>query len=154
MKNEQDEKYIKAQKIHEKARFFRGRFLNFVAVIERNIALIMTEYFCTEDESKREIFIYKIAEAVSLNKKRNILIEIVKKDYPNYWEKNSKFLKDLEEIQEFRNKLAHSVVDVSDEALKRPLENGIGFIQWNQGNPITDNEFNDWEVRANMILST
>ena len=44
-----DEKYNKkasaAQKIHEKARQLRGRFLNSVAVIERDIAVILIEYF-------------------------------------------------------------------------------------------------------------
>ena len=62
-------------------------------------------------------------------KKKEILIEIVKADYPRYWEENKEFLNSLQRIQEFRNKLAHSVLDVSDDALERPLEEGVGFIQ-------------------------
>lgn len=73
-----------AEKIHEKARYLRGRFLNSVAVIERDIALILT--------------------------------------------------------------------DVSDEALSRPLEQGIGFVEWNTGKPVTDEEFEDWELKTTTVL--
>ncbi len=148
------DKVAAAQKLHERARYLRGRFLNSVAVIERDIAVILTEYFCTVDESKRELFFEKVAETLSLQKKKEILIEIVKNDYPRYWEENKKFLTDLQQIQEFRNKLAHSVLDVSDDALARPLEDAVGFVQWKKGVPITDEEFQEWEVRANMLSST
>ncbi len=148
------QKMLSAEKLHEKARYLRGRFLNYVAVIERDIAAILTEYFCIIDEAKRELFFFKVAEKLSLQKKKEILIEIVKADYPRYWEENKEFLNSLQQIQEFRNKLAHSVLDVSDEALARPLEEGVGFIQWQKGAPVTDEEFQDWEVKANMLHST
>ena len=152
-----DKKYLKkhiaAKKIHEKARCLRGRFLNSVAVIERDIALILTEYFCTEDENKRNLFFNKVAGRFSLNAKKEVLIDMVKNDYPRYWQEHKQFLTDLQHIQEFRNKLAHSVVDVSDEALCRPVEKGVGFVQWKQGEPVTDEEFEDWEVRANTVHS-
>jgi hypothetical protein len=152
-----DEEYKKrvatAQKIHEKARYLRGSFLNSVAVIERDIAVILTEYFCTEDEFKRDLFFNKVAGKFSLNQKKDILIDIVKSDYPRYWEEHKQFLIDLQSIQEFRNKLAHSVVDFSDEALCRPIEKGVGFVQWKKGAPITDKEFEEWEVKANMIYT-
>ncbi len=143
-----------ATRLHERARYLRGRFLNSVAVIERDIAVILTEYFCTIDEHKKELFFYKVAEKLSPQKKKEMLIEIVKNDYPRYWGTNVSFSSDLQQIQEFRNKLAHSVLDVSDEALARPLEEGVGFIQWKRGAPITDEEFQEWEVKVNMLSST
>lgn len=102
---------------------------------------------------KRELFFTKVAEKLSLQKKKEILIDIVKADYPRYWEENKDFLNNLNQIQEFRNKLAHSVLDVSDEALIRPLEEGIGFVQWKKGTPVTLDEFQEWEVKANMLSS-
>lgn len=143
-----------AQKLHEKARYFRGRFLNSVAVIERDIAVILTEYFCTKDNIKRELFFEKLAEKLSLHKKKEILIDIVKSDYPRYWEKKKEFLKNLQYIRDFRNKLAHSIVDVSHEALSRPSEEGVGFVQWKNGKPITDREFEDLNAKATMVSST
>lgn len=150
-----DDDYVKkeaaAEKLHEKARHLRGRFLNHVAVIERDIAVILTEYFCAEDENKRSLFFEKVTRALQLTGKKEILIEIVKRDYPNYWNENGGLIKNLQTIQEFRNKLAHSVVDVSDEALARPIEAGVGFLEWKKGKPVTDEEFEDLEVKANMV---
>ncbi len=154
MDNVHMKKIAKTKKIHEKGRELRGRFLNSVAVIERDIAVILTKYFCTTDKSKQELFFLKVAEKMTLDRKKQVLTEIVKNDYPSYWEELKPFLIDLKKIQEFRNKLAHSVLDVSDEALARPIEDGVGLVQWEKGKPITDKEFEEWEVRANMVIST
>jgi hypothetical protein len=51
------------------------------------------------------------------------------------------------------NKLAHSVVDVSEQALARPLDEGIGFIEWKEGEPISDADFQDWESKCAMVAS-
>jgi len=144
-----------ARQIHERARYLRGRFLNSVAVIEREIAVILTEYFCTSDPEKQELFFRYVVTSPSftLRTKKDVLIRIVKKDYPRYWDGHGEFLKDLDDIMVFRNKLAHSVVDVSESALARPLEKGVGFVDWNQGEPITDEQFQEWEVKANMARS-
>ena len=88
-----------------------------------------------------------------MSTKLDIIIRIVKQDYPNYWEQNGKFIVDLNKIMEFRNKLAHSVVDVSDDVLKLGVDKGVGFIEWNKGELITDEDFSEWEVRACMVLS-
>ena len=140
------------ERIHERARYIRGRFLNSVAVIERKIALILTDYFCTSDEGKRELFFTEIVNGhfFPLNSKKGILLKIIQMDYPRYWKENKITLKALDDIQKFRNKLAHSVVDVSEDALKRPLDEGVGFIEWNDGKPITERDFEQWERRINM----
>ena len=149
------ENFAAAQKLHALGREYRGRFLNNLAAIEHDIAQLLTEYFCTSDPFKREVFFGRIACRMSLEEKRNLLIEILKNDYPKYWEENaSELLKDLHEIQLFRNKLAHSIIDVSDEALARPLEEGVGFTQWKKGAPITEREFDQWCVRTNMVSSS
>ena len=148
-------KIIACQRIHERARYFRGSFLNSVAVIEREIAIILTDYFCTSDEQKRKLFFTDVVNAhfFSLNSKKEVLVKIVKNDYPRYWNENVLILKTLDEIMRFRNKLAHSVVDVSELALARSPEEGIGFVEWKDGEPITEKDFQDWDVKTNMVLT-
>ena len=148
-----DQKIEAAQKLHEEAQQIRGRIVNSVAVIERDIAIILTDYFCAQDDAKKELFYSKVAEKLSLQKKKAILLDIIKRDYPKYWSDENHILKHIQSIQEFRNKLAHSVVDVSDEALSRPIKEGVGFIQWNKGKPISAEEFQEMNVKINMVLS-
>ncbi len=152
---EEQEKIQAAQLIHEKARYYRGRFLNSVACVEYGIAHILTDYFCTSDPGKREIFYDDIATAafLSLSRKKDILIKIVQADYPYYWEENREVLSAFQKVIELRNKLAHSIVDVSDVALARSIKEGIGFTDLDGGRPITEEEFNDWDIKATMINS-
>ncbi|MCX5701702.1 MAG: hypothetical protein NTW64_01825 [Candidatus Omnitrophica bacterium] len=152
---EEREKIQAAQLIHEKARYYRGRFLNSVACIEHDIAHLLTDYFCTSDPGKRKIFYEDIATGsfFNLNRKKGILIRIVQADYPHYWEENQEVLSAFQKVIELRNKLAHSIVDVSEEALARPIKEGIGFTDLDDGRPITEQEFNDWDIKANMIHS-
>lgn len=154
MNNEDDVKLYNVQKIHEKARYYRGRFLNHVAVIEHELAKLLTEYFCNYNKEKQELFFENIAEEFTLEKKKVLIFKIVQKDYPEYWKDNKNFLTRLDKIQSFRNKLANSIVDVSEEALNRPIEDGISFINWNKGIPINDKEFQNYEVSANMVITT
>lgn len=154
MTTDTPENFRAAGRLHARAREFRGEFLNSVAVIEHDIAKLLTDYFCRDDSAKQELFFERIACRMSLEEKRSILVAIVKEDYPSYWEEHASFLNDIQQLQGFRNKLAHSVLDVSDEALSRPIEAGVGFIQWKAGAPVTQSEFDDWCVRANMVLGT
>ena len=97
MPRDTPENFAAAQKLHALAREYRGRFLNSVAAIEHDIAQLLTEYFCTSDPFKQELFFERIACRQSLEEKRNLLIEIVKNDYPRYWQENAaEFLKDLQ----------------------------------------------------------
>lgn len=151
----EDEKRLAVGKIHERARYMRGRFLNHVAVIERDIALILTDYFCTSCASKRQIFFDNIVTKgfFGLRSKRDVLYRILKQHYPRYWEDNQKQLKAFDEIADFRNRLAHCVVDVSEEALSRPIEEGVAFIDRLDSDPITEDRFNSLEVMTNMLSS-
>jgi hypothetical protein len=150
--NEED-KYKAARRLHEQARQYRGRFLNSVACIEHDLARLLTDYLCSPDESKRILFYENVATKFSLEEKKRLLLKIVEADYPNYWEEHEGILKSLSEIQTFRNKLAHSIIDVSDEALARPLDQGVGFVQWQKAKPVTEREFEEWDVKAGMVLS-
>lgn len=142
-----------ASRIHARAREMRGGFLNHIACIERDMAQIITDYFCTPCKEKRAIFFDHIVTKgfFGLRKKRDVLYRIIKNDYPRYWKENNEYLKRFDEIADFRNKLAHSVLDVSVEVLARPIEKGISFVDRDGAEPITELEFEDMQVKADML---
>jgi len=150
------EKQRAAEKIHELARQFRGRFLNSVAVIERDIVLILKEYSsrnCIPNEFKNTLHDAKSNNFTKFEKNIKALFEILKHDFDFYWNDYSYDLEHLDSIRRFRNKIAHSIIDVSDSALERPIEKGIGFVEWDKGVPMTEIQLNDWIVKANMVSS-
>jgi hypothetical protein len=149
------EKRIAAQAVHSRAREMRGTFLNTVACIEKRIANLLTDYFCRDCPKKKKLFFDQIVSKsfFGLRVKRDILARILKEDYPRYWMENQEHLnRAFCEVADFRNRLAHCVVDVSDEALARPIGEGVAFVDRDDCTPITDRDFNDFEVKANMIL--
>jgi hypothetical protein len=143
---DKDDRFMAAHGLHARAERYRGEFLNLVAVIERTLGELLTEYFCTSDPSKQRLFLTRIAARMSLEEKRTLLLTILQADYPTMAAEQVVCLKDLAHIQNFRNKLAHSVVDVSEEALKRDPGEGVGFVQWQEGAPIDDVEFHECGV--------
>ena len=145
------EKCNSVRELHDKAIEFRGVFLNRVACIEKKVSEIISEYFFVHDDDKKTLFFKKVMPMINLGKKKDILIQIVKTDYPQYWKEYESTFYDIQKISEFRNALAHSVIDTSPEALEYSIEKGVSFVQWNDGEPITDEEFNDWLVRATML---
>jgi hypothetical protein len=152
MPRDTPENFKAATLLHVKAREYRGRFLNYIACIEHDMASLLTEYFCIDNSEVKEFFFERVACRLTLEEKRNILVDIVKVNHPTYFEEHRSFLNDIQQLQSFRNKLAHSILDVSDEALARPIDAGVGFVQWKKGEPITEQDFDDWCVRANMVL--
>jgi hypothetical protein len=79
------EKWRALDRIHARAREMRGGFLNKVAAIERRLALLLTEYFCTSDDGKREIFLDYVVGKMSLEQKRAVLIQILNMQ-PGNWD--------------------------------------------------------------------
>jgi Mg2+ and Co2+ transporter CorA len=141
-----EDRVLACKKIHEKANSFRGLFLNRVAVIEEKISTMLTNMLPLED--KRRPFAKR-----PLEKKRQILFKKIQDDYSWYWNENKRHLEPLEEIIKFRNKLAHSVLDVTEQTLERPIADGVGFAGWERGKPVTDAYFNETIVKTTMIIS-
>lgn len=132
-KMEHKEKVIRAQQLHSYVREWRGRILNTMAVAERNIALLISSYFCKEE--KKYFFFSEVATShfFSLRSKVNILKKILKKDYQFCLDQEPNFFKNLETVIEFRNLIAHATIDVSDDALKRDPREGVGFVSYSEG---------------------
>jgi len=100
-----EEKVSAAKSLHEKARHLRGRYLNSMAVIEHNLAVLFTEHFCRDDEEKKKIFFEGVMKPMSLDRKKKLLVKIVKADHPIYWNEHHDILKKIDDLQEFRNAL-------------------------------------------------
>jgi hypothetical protein len=144
---ERDGKIRLAQRLHSYVRDWRGRVLNTVAVIERDIALLISSYFC--EEEKKYFFFSEVATShfFSFRSKINILKKILKKDYQFCLDQNPDFFREIERVIEFRNLIAHSPIDTSDEALERDPKEGVGFVSYSDGvksiKVITEAGFNE-----------
>ncbi len=151
------EKHRLAVQLHAYVREWRGAVLNHVAVIEKEIAHIISHYFCKEE--KRDVFYSEIATAefFSYRNKVSILKKILQKEYDFFWKEHSNLTKELGKIGDFRNVMAHATIDVTDDALRRHPKKGVGFVSFQNGQRIvqvlTEADFNDWNGRMGTVSS-
>ncbi|WP_085904468.1 hypothetical protein [Kiloniella majae] len=138
--------------VHEKAREIRGTYLNYVSVIEAYLYEIITNYFCKDGEFRKELFSERILERMSLEQKKVIMQKIMMKNFPTQWSNRKEVFSKIERVQKIRNKLAHSTVDVSEEALSRPINLGVGFDLYENAKPIDDKTFEEMKADAVKVM--
>lgn len=151
-----NEKVTKASIMHSVARVWRGDVLNHSAVIEKEIAMIISKYFCKPE--REALFTSEIALQgfFSFRNKARIL-RIIAEDYDFVFKDSPKFFDEMEKIMTYRNKLAHATLDFTEESLMRDPKDGITLVFYKKGRKRTE-VFNydlreDWNVRMNMVSS-
>jgi hypothetical protein len=112
-----EEKIQSSMRLHEYVRNWRGQLINSVSVIDLQLALIISKFFAKEERFL--LFFSEVAtsQSMTFSKKREMMRIIFQQDPLLETDKDRNLLKELQEIGTFRNILAHSVLDVSEEAL-------------------------------------
>jgi hypothetical protein len=133
-KEDYERKVSTAQKYHEMARQIRGRYLNSVAVLDTELAEIITEYFCKEGP-RRDLFFSEIAtsQQLSIRVKKEIFFKIFKTHLKDYVKDYPLLNKRFDSVINYRNSLAHATIDVSEEALIKDKVTGVGFVGYKNG---------------------
>ncbi len=113
------------------------------------------DYFCDSDD-RRALFYSDIATSniFTFDKKIGLLSKILKR-YPKLLaDQQDTLIKDLREIQKFRNTLAHATLEFSLESAK---DNGATFVSYKDGEKVaTHVSAHDYEtlrIKANMCNS-
>ena len=147
-----------AQLLHEHARQVRGRYLNSAAVLELEIARLITAYFC-EDSARRDFFFSEVATGQSLMfaAKIKLLTKILKRDFRLYLEGHPQLLIQLDAARKYRNDLAHATLDVSDASLNKTEVDGIGLVFFRDGEQqvrfVTLTESEERQAEINVLIS-
>lgn len=152
-------KIAKARRLHEAVRQLRGRLLNSLAVIDVGVSRLLAAYFCHNDDRRDLAFSDVFVSRLRLEYKARLLEKIVKKEFGWYLTDHTpNVFKDLHEVREFRNTLAHATVDVSDEALAKDPAQEVGFVYYKDGQrkvkQVTAETGERVQVKANMVYSS
>jgi hypothetical protein len=128
---ERQEKVAKVMKLDT---IIRGAYITQVIPIEGLVKDIISYHFCS-DEDRRKEFVSLI-----LNGSRDYTfasgIEILEKlldiHYQDLTKRYPKLLNDLDKIRRFRNLLAHSMLDTSDEFLAKDYTDRIRLLLYSE----------------------
>lgn len=110
----------------------RGRFLDQVIVIERLIDDIISRHFCPEDYRFHLLFSL-VATELTFHSRIKTLKTVLECCYPELLGKHPNLIKDIKKIKEFRNKIAHSMLDSSEDFLEKEYDDRIRLEFYRKG---------------------
>ena len=93
----------------------RGELINQTIMLERAMDSFLAKYFCNDTAKETELLeIFLSTTHVTFFAKQEVIMIILKKHIPEFVLAYPDVEKDLKEIMEERNIVAHSVLDFSD----------------------------------------
>jgi hypothetical protein len=116
------------------AKEIRGPFLEHAIVIERLIEDIISWHFCPDEERRLLLFSLVISEPdFTFSSKIEIIDKILKLHYPDLAKKYPKLVAELTKVRKFRNRIAHAMLDTSDDFLAGNFTDRIQLIYFEDG---------------------
>ena len=112
--------------LHKLAAELRGKFLNKSAWIETLLGDILASYFCS-DVNRRVLF-SEVANDMRSSTKAALLEKILQHSFPQLREAHPRLKKRLDSLRTFRNRLAHSHIDTSEDALAAKKFDEVTFV--------------------------
>ena len=122
-----------ASQLHKFAAELRGKFLNGTTWIEPLLSEIITSYFCKRKRRNR-LFFFEIAGEMTLERKGQLLVKVLKHEFPAMLRNYPLIEQQLGHLRSFRNLLAHAHIDTSRVALqKRTDRDDVTFVRYRKG---------------------
>ena len=122
----------KSHQLHKLANEIRGKFLTGATWIEILLSDILATYFCTS-EQRRLLFFSVVAVEMSLYRKTELLVKLLRFEYPEMLMKYPRLESQLQVFRSFRNLVAHSHIDTSKPALGTTTQDEVTFIYYRNG---------------------
>ncbi len=128
----------------------RGEIIARVVYLERIMDAIIANYFCDNDNKIDEIRMLILStERITYENKRQVLKWIYEKHQSDIFKSHPKIFKDMQEIGEFRNVLAHNHLDI-DVFLKNELDGKTIIHKYKNKKyvvEITEPVFKEWVAK-------
>ncbi|GAH13880.1 unnamed protein product, partial [marine sediment metagenome] len=118
--------------LYDVSKEIRGRFLDQAIPIEMLIDDIISWHFCPED-TRQSLFFSLVSPKLTFSNKIKILETILQIYYPDLVKKHQNLIKEINKIRDFRNRIAHSLLDASDEFLEKGYNDRIRLVFYRNG---------------------
>jgi hypothetical protein len=99
---------------------YRGKVIDITIFLEMVLAQILSKYF-TQDEEKESVLNSFVFDRMQLSSKFNLLKKILKTNHIKIWEKYDTDIKEIGELIDFRNNLAHSMLDTTPDYINKVI---------------------------------
>ena len=115
--------------LHEESGNYRGKVIGLSIYLENVLANLLSYYFA--NEVRRQLMNSIIFDRMDLQKKLNTLKTILKVNHQSLWKKESNRIKAIDKLIAFRNDMAHSVLNSTNEYESHLMDK---VKKWNEEN--------------------
>lgn len=111
---------------------FRGQFINRISYVERSMEIIIANHYCKDPVLQIEFIDFILGERfISFEGKRTAFDQIIKKHHSKISNDYKEMFEKLSIVQNQRNKLAHYMTCLTDEAMvKFQKDKTFGLVQY------------------------
>lgn len=95
--------------LHAEAAQYRGKVVEMSIILEMKLARILSIYFGAKD--KVGALNSMVFDRMDLRRKINLFKTILKTRHPEVWRKEKTVIREIDNLIDFRNNLAHSMLD-------------------------------------------
>jgi len=155
----QREIWERLDKLYKRDVKYRGRVLTLSITIEHILSEIISHHFCSNEYQRNLMFSLILTESGLMFKKKILIFKkLMELQYSDLLKKYPELVDSLEDVRDFRNKLAHFMLDTSEETIRKNAKEQINLIYHKNGrkHPITiskDKFFKKWEA-CNTVIKT
>lgn len=124
---------IQIADIFERTAEISGTILALASMTEFSIGTIIADHFAENLEKRNLMFSLFISANLSFASKRQILMHVLRRDYKEIEADYPDLEKRLKKLTEFRNRVAHSFPDVTDDYLAKKYTDRIRLVYYQKG---------------------
>ena len=137
--------------LHEKDNLLRGRYLIQAIAIEMIIGDIIALSLCPNEDS-RSLFTSLILNyrEFTFGGKTQILKKLMESKHPTIVNKHTEIFGQINKVIQLRNKLAHCMLDASDEFLAKNYTDRIQLRYYDRKGHMQTKEITDTEIREKL----
>jgi|688.fasta_scaffold886247_1 hypothetical protein len=104
---------------------FRGNAIDIAIMLEAMLVEFLGKYFCKEDKKKNTLLKSVILDRQNFSSKITWIKKILKIEHTEIYKKYESDLKEISRLIDFRNNLAHSILDSGEEFLNEIKKNPL-----------------------------
>lgn len=97
---------------------YRGKAIDVMIFLEMSLSQILSNYFVEDNTSKASLLNSFVFDRMMLSAKFNLFKRILKTKHETVWKEYHQEVKEIGELLEFRNNLAHSMLNSSEDYIR------------------------------------
>lgn len=135
---------------------FRGKAIDISIFFETALSMFLASYFCSDKDKRSRLNSY-VFDRMPLTTKFNLLKKLLKLNHQELWNEHRAALKRCSKLIEFRNDIAHSMLDSSSEyatKLREEYSKGPEHSRTQKADKIQISYFENNDLKTKEITRT